>query len=82
MIEYFGNLSQYLGLPINSDSHGLMIDNMIGWVHWVMLILFVGWGIYLIIAVIKFSEKANPCSRSYSKINFCRSRTIFSIEFA
>ena len=60
MIESLGNLSEHLGLPINSASHGLMIDNMIGWVHWVMLILFVGWGIYLIIAVIKFNAKSNP----------------------
>lgn len=60
MIEYLGNLSQYLGLPINAVSHGLMIDYMIGWTHWLMLILFVGWGIYLIIAVIKFHEKSNP----------------------
>ena len=60
MIESMGNLSEYLGLPINSASHGLMIDNMIGWVHWVMLLLFVGWGIYLIITVIKFSAKLNP----------------------
>ena len=51
---------EYLGLPINAASHGLMIDNMISWVHWVMLILFVGWGIYLIIAVIKFNAKSNP----------------------
>jgi len=60
MIEYFGNLSGHLGLPVNASSHGHMIDNMIGWVHWLMLLLFVGWGIYLIIAIIKFSEKANP----------------------
>ena len=60
MVEYLGNLSQYLGLPINSASHGLMIDYMIGWTHWLMLILFVGWGIYLIIAIIKFSAKYNP----------------------
>ena len=60
MIESLGNLSEHLGLPINSASHGLMIDNMIGWVHWVMLILFVGWGIYLIFTVIKFSAKLNP----------------------
>ena len=51
---------EYLGLPLNASSHGLMIDNMISWVHWVMLILFVGWGIYLVIAVIKFSAKSNP----------------------
>ena len=60
MIESMGNLSEHLGLPINSASHGLMIDNMIGWVHWVMLVLFVGWCIYLIITIIKFSAKLNP----------------------
>ena len=60
MIEYLGNISQHLGLPINSSSHGYMIDNMIGSVHWLMLVLFVGWGIYLIIAIIKFRGAANP----------------------
>ena len=60
MIEYLGNISKYMGLPINSASHGMMIDNMIGWVHWLMLVLFIGWGIYLIIAILKFNEKTNP----------------------
>ena len=60
MIEYFGKISQYLGLPINSASHGHMIDNMIGWVHWLMFILFVGWGIYLIVAITKFRKSSNP----------------------
>ena len=60
MVEYLGNISHYLGLPINAASHGSMIDSMIGWVHWLMLILFVGWGIYLIITIIKFSEKNHP----------------------
>ena len=60
MIEYFGKISEYLWLPINSASHGHMIDNMIGWVHWLMLFLFVGWVIYLIIAVIKFRSSSNP----------------------
>ena len=65
MIEYLGKLSDHLGLPINSASHGLMIDNMIGWVHWLMFILFVGWGIYLIIAITKFSAKSNPKADYY-----------------
>ena len=60
MIEYFGHISQYLGLPINSASHGHMIDNMIGWVHWLMILLFIGWGVFLIIAVTKFRSSANP----------------------
>ena len=60
MVEYLGNISHYLGLPINAASHGSMIDSMIAWTHWLMLILFVGWGIYLIITIIKFSEKNHP----------------------
>ena len=60
MLEKVGQISEYLGLPINSASHGHMIDNMIGWVHWLMLFLFVGWGIYLIITVFKFRSSANP----------------------
>ena len=47
MVEYLGNISKYLGLPINASSHGHMIDNMIGWVHWLMILLFVGWGVNL-----------------------------------
>ena len=60
MIEYLGKLSNYLGLPINSASHGHLIDDMIGWVHWLMLLLFVGWGAYLIFTVIKFRSSSNP----------------------
>ena len=60
MIEYLGKLSDHLGLPANASSHGFVIDMMLGWVHWVMLILFAGWGLYLIITVIKFNSKVNP----------------------
>ena len=60
IIENIGGISDHLGLPINAASHGLQIDHMIGWVHWFMFILFAGWGIYLIIAIFKFSSKRNP----------------------
>ena len=60
MIEYIGKLSDHLGLPVNASSHGFVIDMMLGWVHWVMFILFAGWGLYLIITVIKFNSKVNP----------------------
>ena len=43
MIEYLGNLSDHLGLPVNAASHGFMMDMVLGWVHWVMFIyLLVG----------------------------------------
>ncbi len=54
MIELFGNLSESLGMPVIASSHGLMLDQMSGWVHWLMIILFVGWGIFFIITLFKF----------------------------
>ena len=60
MIDYLGKLSDHLGLPVNAVSHGIMMDMVLGWVHWVMFILFAGWGLYLFIALIKFNSKSNP----------------------
>ena len=60
MLEYLGKLSESLGLPIMSSSHGHQIDIVIGWVHWLMIFLFVGWGIYLIYALFRFNSKSNP----------------------
>jgi len=60
MLESLGKLSESLGLPIMSSSHGHQIDTVIGWVHWLMIFLFVGWGIYLIYALFRFNSKANP----------------------
>ena len=76
MIEQLGRLSEFLGLPINAASHGLMIDYMNGWVHWLMIALFVGWGIFFIITLIKFgsgNKKVDPegvKSKTYSYIEY------------
>ena len=59
MIELLGKLSNYLGLPSVGSSHGLEMDYMNGWVHWLMLILFVGWGAFFIFTVIKFRAGAH-----------------------
>jgi dipeptidyl aminopeptidase/acylaminoacyl peptidase len=37
-----------------------MVDHMLELVHWIMLVLFVGWSIYLTIALIRFYRKRNP----------------------
>jgi len=54
MIDFFGSLSEHLGMPVIASSHGLMLDQMSGWVHWLMIILFVGWGIFFIVTLFKF----------------------------
>ena len=42
------DLKKYLILLENSASHGLEIDNMMVLVHWLMLLLFIGWGAFFI----------------------------------
>jgi cytochrome c oxidase subunit 2 len=52
-------MQDYLGLPPLASAHGAEIDNMLGVVHWLMLALFVGWGIYYVYAVIRFRRGKN-----------------------
>ena len=56
MIELLNN---YLGFPSVGSSHALEIDYMNSWVHWLMLILFIGWGGFFIFTIIKFRASAN-----------------------
>jgi len=49
-----------LGLPINASAHGYEIDSMILYVHILMLVLFVGWGIFFTTALIRFNRRAHP----------------------
>jgi cytochrome c oxidase subunit 2 len=44
-------------LPPDLSVHGPRIDNIIIWLHWFMLALFVGWGIFMIYTLIKFRAR-------------------------
>ena len=50
---------QKIGLPVNLSIQGTGIDEINGIVHWLMLILFVGWGTFFIITLIKFRASKN-----------------------
>src|SRR5215470_1784814 len=50
----------YLGLPVQASTHAGEIDHMISLVHWLMLVLFVGWGIYFVYVLFRFRKGANP----------------------
>jgi cytochrome c oxidase subunit 2 len=49
-----------LGLPAQAATHAAEVDHMIGLVHWLMLVLFVGWGAFFIFALFRFRKGANP----------------------
>jgi len=53
-------MTEWLGLPPLAAAHGAQIDNLIGWIHIFMLILFVGWGGFFLYAVVRFRKSRNP----------------------
>src|SRR5471030_1596543 len=52
--------SQLLGMPPLASSNGQDVDDLIIYVHWLMLALFVGWIIYFFYAVNRFRASRNP----------------------
>jgi cytochrome c oxidase subunit 2 len=49
-----------LGMPPLASSNGQDVDDLIIYVHWLMLALFIGWIIYFGYAVWRFSASRNP----------------------
>ena len=50
----------YLGLPVQASTHAAEIDQMTSLVHWLMAILFIGWGAFFIYVLVRFRKSANP----------------------
>ena len=53
-------MTEWLGLPPLATAHGGQIDNLLGWIHIFMLILFVGWGAFFLYAIVRFRQSRNP----------------------
>src|SRR5579872_6863493 len=49
-----------LGMPADASTHAAEIDHMIVLIHWLMLVLFVGWGAFFVFVLTRFRRKANP----------------------
>ena len=47
-------------MPPIASEHGPAIDSALTWVHWLMAILFVGWGIFFIYVLWRFRRSKNP----------------------
>jgi cytochrome c oxidase subunit 2 len=58
MKQWFGD--KILGLPPLASQNGQDVDNLIIYVHWLMLALFVGWIIYFFYAVNRFRRSRHP----------------------
>ena len=53
-------MTEWLGMPAIAASHGWQIDNLIGWIHVFMLVLFVGWGGFFIYTLVRFRRSRHP----------------------
>jgi cytochrome c oxidase subunit II len=58
-------LNRLLGLPDSASQHGIEIDSMLEFLHWFMLVLFVGWTLFFIYALIRFRRSRNPQANYY-----------------
>ena len=51
---------KYLGMPVQASTHAAELDQMTVLVHWLMLVMFVGWGIFFLFVLFRFRSSANP----------------------
>jgi cytochrome c oxidase subunit 2 len=49
-----------MGFPPSASSHGAQLDQLTAIVHWFMLVLFVGWGLFFVYCLFRFRRKSNP----------------------
>jgi cytochrome c oxidase subunit 2 len=84
-------MTEWLGMPALAATHGGQIDNLVGWIHIFMLILFVGWGGFFLYAVVRFRKSRNPVANytgvtsknsTYSEIAVAIVEAILLIGFA
>ena len=53
-------MEKLLGLPALASEHGRQVDNLIIYIHWLMIALFVGWLAYFAYALFRFRRARSP----------------------
>jgi cytochrome c oxidase subunit II len=53
-------MDKLLGLPALASEHGRQVDNLIIYIHWLMIVLFVGWLTYFAYTLFRFHRSRNP----------------------
>ena len=49
-----------LGLPELASTNGKAVDDLMVYVHWLMLVLFIGWSLYFVYTLWRFNVRRNP----------------------
>jgi len=51
---------ELLGMPVQASAHAADIDQMTVLVHWLMFVLFIGWGLFFIYVIFRYRKGTNP----------------------
>lgn len=50
----------WLGLPAAGAAHAGDVDQVMALVHWLMVVLFVGWSLFFVYVLVRFRRRAHP----------------------
>ena len=53
-------MTRWLGLPVAASAHAGELDFTMGLVHWLMLVLFVGWSTFFVYVLVRFRRAGHP----------------------
>ena len=53
----------FLGLPAEASRHATAVDGIIVSVHWLVVVLAVGFGVFFLYCLVRFSQRRNPRAR-------------------
>jgi len=51
---------EFLGMPELASAHGGALDQLMSYVHWLMVVLFVGWSTLFVYMLVRFNHRRNP----------------------
>ena len=69
-----------MGLVPNASEHGYLVDHMLEFCHWFMVLLFVGWTFFFLYTIVRFHERRNPQGQLSRRERAKRPRTWSSVS--
>jgi cytochrome c oxidase subunit 2 len=53
-------MQEWLGMPLAAAAHASDVDQIMRLVHWLMLVLFIGWSAFFVYVLIRFRRRRQP----------------------
>jgi cytochrome c oxidase subunit 2 len=53
-------MQEWLGMPVPAAAHAGDVDQIMSLVHWLMLVLFVGWSAFFVFVLVRFRRSRQP----------------------